>query len=345
MRWKGIGGNMGERKLLSIVVPAYNERDNVALLYDQIAAAMATVSFRGRSSEGTVGVDLDCELIFVDDGSEDGTADVVRELYRKDPRVKGIALSRNFGHEIASTAGLDAARGDAAVLMDADLQDPPAVIPALIEKWREAFDVVSAQRVSRKGESLFKRASAFLFYRVMGLLVGWHLPADAGDFRLMSRAALDAFLRCRERNRFVRALAAWTGFRQTTVPFERAKRRAGRTKYGFTRLFSLAATGLTSFSTAPLCLATWIGLMVLAVCLCAVVAAAAAKLSGACLPEHAFLVLSIWFLGGVQCLLIGILGEYVGRAYTESQRRPLYFVREFIGDLPVSREKERVKMP
>ncbi len=319
---------MGDRALLSIVVPAFNEADNLVLLYERIAAAMAKLN-------------LDWELVLVDDGSEDGSSDVMRELHAGDPRVKALFLSRNFGHEAASTAGLDAAQGDATVLMDADLQDPPELIATLVEKWREGYDIVSAQRATRKGESLFKKATAFLFYRLMDSLVGWHLPADAGDFRLVIRPALDAFLRCRERNRFVRALVAWTGFRQATVPFERATRHAGETKYGLLKLLDLAVTSITSFSIAPLRIATWVGVLIILLSLAFLVVLGARELMGINSSGHVFMGAAMCLLGGVQCLLIGILGEYVGRTYVESQHRPLYLVRESLGTKPSSRVDEK----
>lgn len=315
---------MSDRTLLSVVVPAFNEQRNLALLHEQVAAEM-----------GALG--MDWELVIVDDGSTDRTRDVIRELHAKDPCVKGVFLSRNFGHEIADTAGLEAARGGAVVLMDADLQDPPSVIPELVAKWREGYDIVSAQRVGRPGESFFKKGTAFLFYRLMDGLVGWHLPRDTGDFRLISRAALDAFLQCREQNRFVRALVAWTGFRQTTVPFQRAERHAGETKYGLVTLFRLAGTSITGFSVAPLRVASWIGLFIVLLSAIFTAVLVVEGLMGKQPPGHAFTIASIWFLGGVQCLLIGILGEYVGRTHVEVQHRPLYFVQETLGIDPPGR--------
>lgn len=271
------------------------------------------------------------ELILVDDGSDDGTDEVIRDLCEKDSRVKAVFLSRNFGHEVASTAGLDVARGAAAVLIDADLQDPPSVIIDLVEQWHKGYDVVTAQRKSRHGESTFKKGTAFIFYRLMNYLVRWHLPEDAGDFRLVSRAALDAFHQCRERNRFVRALVAWTGFRQTTVPFDRAPRRTGRTKYNARKLIALAATSIMSVSLIPLRLIMLLGFLIV---LCTVGAAAIIAVRtamGTPAPANAFLTTSIWFLGGLQCFVVGLVGEYVGRTYEESQNRPLYIVRERIG--------------
>ncbi len=310
---------MNNRQLLSIVVPVFNEEDNLTPLYDRIVSAVD-------------GLDLDWELILVDDGSTDASRSVMHNLHERDPRVKALFLSRNFGHEIASTAGLDAARGDAVVLMDADLQDPPETIPTLVEQWHAGFDVVNAQRASREGESVFKRVSAYMFYRVMNWLVGWELPRDTGDFRLMSRPALDAFLRCREHNRFVRGLVAWTGFRQTAVRFNRGTRHAGKTKYGLWKLVGLAMTSVTGFSVAPLRMAFWLGVFLLALSFTAIAVIVVQKfVRDFEVPGYAFLMVSIWFLGGIQCLLVGIVGEYVGRIYVESRRRPLYFVRGSLG--------------
>ena len=313
-----VNGTVSERVVLSIVVPAFNEADNLALLKERITEVMGAL-------------DIEWELILVDDGSTDGTAEVMRGLHSADSRVKALLLSRNFGHEAASTAGLDAAAGDAAILMDADLQDPPELIPTLVKRWREGFDVVSAQRAGRAGESMFKKGTAFVFYRLMNSLVRWDLPEDAGDFRLVSRPALDAFLRCRETNRFVRALVAWTGFRQTTVPFERASRHAGGTKYGPAKLFSLAITSITGFTTAPLRIATWTGLAVGSLAVLVLLILAVRTAMGMSAPAHAFWAASLWFLGGVQCIFIGVLGEYIGRAYFETQHRPLYLIRETLG--------------
>lgn len=305
----------GASPALSVVCPVYNERENLEPLYEAIAGALDPL-------------ELTWELLLVDDGSTDGSAEGIRALHARDPRVRAVFLSRNFGHEAASTAGLDAARGEAVVLMDADLQDPPELIPEMVAQWRGGADVVSARRMGRRDESAFKRGSAYLFYRLMGLLAGGELPVDTGNFRLMSRAALDAFLACRERNRFVRALAAWTGFRQVGLPFERRPRRAGRTKYGTCHMMALALTSITSFSVAPLRIATAIGLLVVPLATMTVLGILVGRLFGLRVPVNVVVVVSIWFFGGLQCLLLGIVGEYLGRVYVECQRRPIYIVRE-----------------
>lgn len=307
-----------KRQTLSVVCPVRNECENLPALYDQLRAALQETA-------------LAWEIILVDDGSTDGSANAIRALHQEDSRVQGIFLSRNFGHEAAATAGIDHARGDAVVLMDADLQDPPSLIPALVEKWREGYDIVCAQRTARHRESAFKRASAYVFYRIMTFLVGWNLPADTGNFRLMNRAAVEAFKNCPERNRFVRALVAWTGFRQTTVPFERPPRRAGISNYRTWQMVALALTSVTSFSVAPLRIATAIGLLVVPLATLTVLGILIGRLLGAPVPVNVVVVVSIWFFGGLQCLLVGIVGEYIGRIYIETQHRPLYIIREQSG--------------
>ena len=319
---------MSDSKLLSVVVPVFNEEENLTLLYERTSAVLQELQ-------------TEWELILVDDGSTDGSREVIRQLHGRDSRVKAIFLSRNFGHEIASTAGLDAAQGDAVILMDADLQDPPEVISQLVEKWRQGYEIVSAQRVRRGGVSIFRKVTAHLFYRFMNFLIGWELPRDTGDFRLMDSSVLDAFRQCRERNRFVRALTAWTGFRQTTVGFERTPRHAGKTKYSVFKLLELAITSTTSFSVAPLRIAFVVGLSLLLLSFVAIVIIVVQKFLGYTAPGYAFLLVSLWFLGGVQCMLIGIVGEYMGRTYVESRQRPLYFVRERLGITPPSGSQEK----
>jgi dolichol-phosphate mannosyltransferase len=307
-----------KRQMLSVVCPVHNERENLPILYAELRAALSETAFAW-------------EIIFVDDGSSDGSDETIRKLHAEDARVRGLFLSRNFGHEAAATAGIDNATGDAVVLMDADLQDPPSLIPSLVEKWREGNDIVCAQRSVRHKESAFKRASAYCFYRVMTFLVGWNLPADTGNFRLMNRAAVEAFRNCPERNRFVRALVAWTGFKQATVPFERPPRQAGKSKYGTWHMLALALTSVTSFSVAPLRIATAIGLLVVPFATLTVLGVVIGRLLGATVPVNVVVVASIWFFGGLQCLLVGIVGEYIGRIYVETQHRPIYVIRERLG--------------
>ncbi len=304
---------------LSIVVPCHNEEGNVGPLIHRLLEVMEEI---GDSFE----------LIFVDDGSEDETLDRLRASRETDSRVKFVSLSRNFGHEAASTAGLRHAAGEAVVLMDADLQDPPEVIPELVERWREGFELVFATRDSRKGEGIFKRATSALFYRLMGLVVKFDFPADTGDFRLMSRAVVEGFLLMPERNRFVRGMVAWTGFRTTSVLYRRAPRRAGESNYSLGKLVVLALDAFTGFSAVPIRLVSLVGLCVTALSALGTLWIVINKLFGGIdIPGYAFLATGVLFLGGVQILMLGAVGEYVGRIYVETQRRPLYLVRELAG--------------
>lgn len=301
---------------LTIVVPAYNE-----------SAVLAT--FHRRLGKVLDGLSLDCSVLYVDDGSGDDTWSVIEALRAEDPRAGGIKLSRNFGKEAAMTAGLDCVVADAAVVIDADLQDPPELIPALVEQWRAGYDVVYATRSARAGESGFKRFTAAAFYRSMERLSDTPIPRDTGDFRLLSRRALDALAQLRERQRFMKGLFSWIGYRQTAVHYLREPRQGGVTKWNYWRLAQLAIEGITSFSTAPLRLATWVGLG----------SAGLAFVYGAWVLLHALLygdpvrgyptlMLVILFLGGVQLLALGVIGEYLGRSYAESKQRPLYFIEE-----------------
>lgn len=305
------------KPLVSVVVPAFNEELTLRAFHRAMAQVMAAQP------------DCDFELVFVNDGSTDGTQAVIEELHRADPRVGGIALSRNFGKEIAMTAGLDHARGDAVVVIDADLQDPPALIHTFIAEWRGGFDVVYAQRTHRDGESWLKKATAKAFYRAVGLVSDIRIPPDTGDYRLMSRRAVDALARLRERHRFMKGLFAWIGFPAKAVPYRREPRAAGATKFNYWRLWNLAVEGITSFSIAPLKIATYFGFL----------SALVAFLAGAWIivktlwwgePVRGFptLMVSILFLGGVQLFFIGVLGEYLGRIYNEIKQRPLYLVQE-----------------
>lgn len=307
------------RELISIVVPVYNEEDNLQLLHDRIAKIFE-------------GMEADWELILVDDGSHDGSSDVIRNLHAEDARVKAIFFSRNFGQDAALTAGLESAEGQAVVMMDADLQDPPELIGEMVEKWKEGFDIIGARRLKREGETLVKRVTSFLFYRTMNYFVGWDFPKDTGDFRLMDRKVVDAFVQCRQYNRFVRSLISWTGFRVTTIGYERAERHAGQTEYTFWKSLALAITSITNFSVVPLRMAIIFGFVVVALSAIAMFFFVTAKIFGGVeIPGMTTLAISLWFLGGIQCMLLGIVGEYVGRTYVETQRRPIYIVREALG--------------
>ncbi len=311
--------NQPPEPILSIVIPCHNEEGNVEPLLVRLEEVLNKIG-------------EPFELIFVDDGSQDRTLALLKEARRADSRLKIISLSRNFGHEAASTAGLRYASGKAVVLMDADLQDPPEVILELMDRWREGFELVFATRDGREGEGLFKRATSALFYRLMGHVVKFDFPADTGDFRLMSRPVVDAFLLMPERNRFVRGMVAWTGFRTTSVSYTRARRHLGRTHYDLGKLTVLALDAFTGFSAVPIRLVSLVGLGVTLLAALGTLWIVFNKLLlGIDIPGYAFLATGVLFLGGVQILMLGAIGEYVGRIYVETQRRPLYLVRELSG--------------
>ncbi|MEO6927271.1 MAG: glycosyltransferase family 2 protein [Rhodanobacter sp.] len=301
---------------LTIVVPAYNEADVLNAFHRRLVKVIDQLP-------------LVCSVLYVDDGSRDDTWSIIGSLLTADSRVGALRLSRNFGKEAALTAGLDAARGDAVVVIDADLQDPPELIPALVEQWQAGYDVVYATRTAREGESRFKRFTAAAFYRSMEKLSDTAIPRDTGDFRLLSRRALDALGQLRERQRFMKGLFSWIGFRQTAVHYLREPRQGGTTKWNYWRLAQLAIEGITSFSTAPLRLATWVGLTSAAVAFFyGLWVLARTLIYGDAVRGYPTLILVVLFLGGVQLLALGVIGEYLGRNYAESKQRPLYFVEE-----------------
>ncbi len=303
---------MNTRPTLSIVVPVFNEE---AILDRLHARVTATLEPTGDTFE----------LVLVDDGSSDRSWERMRALAASDPRVVLVKLSRNFGHQIAVTAGVDAARGDAVVLMDADLQDPPEVILDMLSKWREGYDVVYGRRTRRHGESFFKRATAASFYRIIRRMTAIDIPSDTGDFRLMSRRVVEILKQFRERNRFVRGMVAWIGYRQTAVDYERAERAAGETKYPLRKMVRFAADAIFSFSHAPLRIATGLGLVVSTLSFAYAVYAILARIfDWDVVQGWASLMVAIVFLGGVQLISLGIIGEYVGRIHDEVKRRPLY---------------------
>ena len=297
---------------LSIVVPVFNEEAILDTLHARVVAAPE------RSGERF-------ELVLVDDGSRDGSWEKMTAAAARDPRVVLVRLSRNFGHQVAISAGVDAARGEAVVLMDADLQDPPEVILEMIARWRAGYDVVYGRRSRRLGESWFKRTTAAAFYRVIRGLTSVDIPADTGDFRLMSRRVVEVLKRLEERNRFVRGLVAWIGWRQTAVEYERAERLAGETKYPLRKMVRFAADAIVSFSIAPLRVATALGLVVSTLSFGYAVYAVLARIfSWDVVQGWASLMVAVLFLGGVQLISLGVIGEYVGRVYDEVKRRPLY---------------------
>ena len=301
----------------SIVAPVFNEEALLHTFYERVYDVMEEV---GES----------WELILVNDGSRDQTPALLDALYEEDlEHVVVLHFSRNFGHQIAITAGMDHARGDAVVVIDSDLQDPPEVIPALIAKWREGYEVVYAVRAEREGETWFKLFTARLFYRIIQALTDVKIPMEAGDFRLLDRKALDALKRMREQHRFVRAMVSWLGFRQIGVPYRRHARAAGETKYPFYKMFRLALDAITGFSMFPLKLSLWAGGAAVAVGGVMALALLILRLNGAApLAGQGLTASLVLFMGGVQLWSIGILGEYVGRIYDEVRARPLYLVRE-----------------
>lgn len=318
----GAAVRRGPDATLSVVVPVYNEADNVGELLHRITQVV-----RGLSEPPA-----DYEVILVDDGSRDATFEKLQAAAHDDPHLRIVSLSRNFGHQIAATAGLDAARGDAVVLMDGDLQDPPELIDEFLVKFRQGYDVVFATRRRRAGESRFKLFTAALFYRTIRRLTNVSIPVDTGDFRLMSSRVVVALRNSRERHRFIRGLVSWVGFRQTGIEYDRAERFSGSSKYPVSKMFKFALDGITAFSEIPLRLATWFGFVVSIVgFLVALYEVGLHVFTGYNLPGYTSTIFAILFLGGVQLITIGILGEYVGRIYDEIKGRPLYLVAENVG--------------
>lgn len=307
------------RPVYSVVAPVFNEEESLPAFYARVVAVMEQVG-------------EPFEMVLVDDGSRDRSWEVMREVAQRDRRVRVVRFSRNFGHQMALSAGLEYARGQAVILLDADLQDPPEVIPQLIAQWREGGEVVYARRISRRGETAFKQLTAAAFYRLMRRVTAIPIPADTGDFRLLDRSVVDALIAMREQHRFLRGLSAWVGFRQVAVPYERQERFAGVTKYPFWKMLRFSLDAITGFSYAPLELATTAGFALAGLSLLGVVAAAALRLFNIAIQGQASTLILVLFLGGVQLIFLGILGEYLGRIYDEVRQRPLYIVRETLGD-------------
>ncbi len=301
---------------ISIVVPLYNEEGNVGELIDRLGAIMERALLPGEWYE----------IVAVNDGSRDGTLAALRRAQVVQPRLVIVDLSRNFGHQIAATAGLDTASGDAVVLMDGDLQDPPELVAAFLEKWREGYDVVYATRKARRGEGAFKLLTARAFYRIIRRLTNVSIPVDTGDFRLMSRRVVDALGKTREKHRFLRGLVSWVGFRQIGVEYERDARHSGVTKYPFSKMLTFAIDGITSFSEIPLRFATYLGFIVSLIAFTYAAVVLFLKFYGYNEPGYTSMMLAILFLGGVQLITIGIVGEYLGRIYDQVKQRPLYLL-------------------
>jgi dolichol-phosphate mannosyltransferase len=312
--------NVGRESFLSIVIPCYKEEQVLIETHKRLSQALAKLQ------------DYDYELVYVDDGSPDQTLPILRRIQQGDPRVRVVSFSRNFGHQVAVTAGLEHSKGDAVVVIDADLQDPPEVIPEMLALWRNGADVVYGVRAEREGESRFKRFTAKMFYRIINRLSDTPIPIDTGDFRLMDRRAVEALLSMPERDRFIRGMVAWVGFRQEAVKYRRASRFAGTTKYPLRKMIRFATDGILSFSLVPLKIATWMGLVVATLSLLGIIYALVVRLmTKMWVAGWAFLIIAILFLGGIQLVFLGVMGEYLGRVYGEVKRRPLYFVKERIG--------------
>ena len=311
---------MEDQVVFSIIAPIFNELENLPILYQRITDVM------NKASEPW-------ELILIDDGSSDGSSELIKELASKDARVRPVIFARNFGHQIAVTAGLDYSRGKAVTIIDADMQDPPEVILDLIQKWREGYEVVYAVRAEREGETWFKTFTASLFYRFIFRITDIKIPLDTGDFRLMDRKVVNVMNTMREHHRFLRGMSAWVGFKQVGVSYKRAARFAGSTKYPFKKMLRLALTAITGFSYVPLQLATYLGFIAAGISIIAIPIVAVMRFTGSqSFFGQATTLVAVLFLGGVQLISLGILGEYIGRIYDEVKGRPLYIVSQSPAD-------------
>ena len=305
--------------MYSIVAPAVNEQDTLPHFYERVVAVMEQVG-------------EPFEVVLINDGSSDGTLRVMRALHERDPRVRVIDFSRNFGHQIAISAGLDYARGDAVIIIDSDLQDPPEVIPQLIARWKAGVEVVYAQRARRTGETRFKLLTAAAFYRLIARITSVEIPRDTGDFRLLDRRVVETLVTMREHHRFMRGLSAWVGFRQEAVQYDRHERFAGATKYPLRKMIRFALDAITAFSYAPLQLATSFGFILAALSLVGIVVAIIVRVFGGAIQGQGTTLIVVLFLGGIQLIFLGIIGEYLGRIYDEVRARPLYIVREVLDE-------------
>ena len=308
-----------DRPTFSIVAPVYNEEALIAEFCRRVVAALEPLG-------------EPFEVILVNDGSRDRSPEIMREIHARDPRIKVLNFSRNFGHQIAITAGTDYARGQAVVVIDSDLQDPPEVIPEMIARWREGYQLIYGVRSEREGETAFKLATASLFYRLIRKITNVDIPLDTGDFRLMDRKVVDALKSMREHHRFMRGLSVWVGFRQTGVEYKRDARKAGETKYPLRKMLKFAMDGITAFSYLPLQLATYFGFTIAGLSVLGIIAVILLRvITGSELAGQATTLVAVLFIGGVQLIFLGIIGEYLGRIYDEVKRRPLYIVAEALG--------------
>ncbi len=319
----------GSVSLISVVIPCFNEEAVIDMTHQRLVQVL-------RKCE-----DIDFELIYVDDCSNDLTLAKLKELQVTDTCVRVLSLSRNFGQDVAVTAGLESSVGDAAVIIDADLQDSPEVIHEMLQRWRRGVDVAYGVRQEREGETRFKLWTAQKFYRIFNWLSDVAVPLDTGNFRLMDRRVVDAFLAMPERDRFVRGMTSWVGFRQEPVRYRRERRSAGTTKYPFNKMLGVALNGIVSFSVIPLRLAVWLGLAISSLALLGIVYALVLRLATQIwVPGWTLLFIAVLFLGGAQLIFLGVIGEYVGRIYGEAKRRPLYFVKERQG-FPIANDRTR----
>lgn len=306
---------MINRPQISVVAPVYNEIQSLPELVRRVQNVLDQIG-------------MSWELLLVDDGSTDGSTELILQLATENKHIRPIIFARNFGHQLAVTAGLDYSRGNAVIIMDADLQDPPEVMKDLIEKWKEGYEVVYAVRTEREGESWFKLATASLFYRLIYRITDVKIPLDSGDFRLLDRSVVEVLKQMRERHRFLRGMSVWVGFKQTGVPYRRAARFAGKTKYPFRKMFKFAFDAITSFSYLPLQIATYLGFVSAGISILAIPVVVLLRQSGSqAFFGQATTLIAVLFLGGVQLVSLGILGEYIGRIYDEAKGRPLYIVR------------------
>jgi dolichol-phosphate mannosyltransferase len=303
--------------VFSVVAPVYNEEETLPHFYRRVVDVME-------------GLGEPFELVLVNDGSRDGSYRVMRELHARDPRVRAVDFSRNFGHQVAISAGLDHARGAAVIILDSDLQDPPEVIPELVARWRNGAEVVYAQRRRRPGETRFKLLTAAAFYRLIARITAMDIPRDTGDFRLLDRRVVDTLVTMREHHRFMRGLSVWVGFRQEAVLYDRQERFAGVTKYPLARMVRFALDAITGFSYVPLQLATTLGFLLAGLSLLGILIATVLRLAGVAIQGQATTLVVVLLLGGIQLIFLGIIGEYLGRIYDEVRARPLYIVREVL---------------
>lgn len=306
-----------EHPIYSIVAPVFNEAETLPHFYERVIKVMEDIG-------------EPFEIVLINDGSRDKTYAILQEIHEKDARVRVVDFSRNFGHQIAISAGLDYAQGDAIVVLDSDLQDPPEVIPELIARWKDGAEVVYAQRAKRKGETFFKLATAAAFYRLIQRITAVNIPSDTGDFRLLDRQVVDALVKMREHHRFMRGLSAWVGFRQDAVLYERHERFAGTTKYPLTKMIRFSLDAITSFSHVPLQIATSLGFGLALVSLIGILIAIILRLFTDAIVGQATTLIMVLFMGGIQLIFLGIIGEYLGRIYDEVRARPLYIVRKVL---------------